>query len=315
MTNRQHFFIALTVLLFVAVAGFVVGCDSDETPTVTGPNGAAGNGNGSNNVRFGERDLEGEALGQRSISVSNSSARAYDADGDYIGMRPIVRLTNNHNTITFVTRFSYRDGRPGQDGRTFLSNNQYSLDPGETETVAKEDLGYRFSWEYETIIEAPRGHTLIEDYIACPMPENFYGYGVQFRSAPEQFGDGVACIKREPNLPEGTLSCRRRGLDFDGDYHNGRVNCCSPSSGGANTCDGMATKTDNRSDSGGGSDAGGAASRCTPAEKALEGWNGPSDSHWRFNCAAACLGGQNKTSNCDTLRRIGSDVVSACGWC
>ena len=42
MTTKKRFCLALTVLLFVAVTGFVIGCDSDDTPTVTPPSGGGG---------------------------------------------------------------------------------------------------------------------------------------------------------------------------------------------------------------------------------------------------------------------------------
>ena len=37
MTPRQRFIMAVTVISFLTVTGFVVGCDSDDTPTVTAP--------------------------------------------------------------------------------------------------------------------------------------------------------------------------------------------------------------------------------------------------------------------------------------
>ena len=40
MTAQRRFGIVLTVLILVAVAGFVGGCDSDDTPTVTPPRGS-----------------------------------------------------------------------------------------------------------------------------------------------------------------------------------------------------------------------------------------------------------------------------------
>lgn len=40
MTPRQRVFLAVTVLSFLIVTGLVIGCDSDDTPTVTAPSGA-----------------------------------------------------------------------------------------------------------------------------------------------------------------------------------------------------------------------------------------------------------------------------------
>ena len=42
MTPRRRFILAVTVLSFLTVTGFVVGCDSDDTPTVTAPSGGGG---------------------------------------------------------------------------------------------------------------------------------------------------------------------------------------------------------------------------------------------------------------------------------
>ena len=42
MTPKRRFIIAVTVLSFLTVTGFVVGCDSDDTPTVTAPSGGGG---------------------------------------------------------------------------------------------------------------------------------------------------------------------------------------------------------------------------------------------------------------------------------
>lgn len=50
MTTRQRILLAVTVLMVLTVTGFVIGCDSDDTPTVTAPSGGGsdpGSGGGS----------------------------------------------------------------------------------------------------------------------------------------------------------------------------------------------------------------------------------------------------------------------------
>ena len=48
MTPRQRFIMALTVISFLTVTGFVVGCDSDDTPTVTPPINNTSEADGNN---------------------------------------------------------------------------------------------------------------------------------------------------------------------------------------------------------------------------------------------------------------------------
>ena len=71
MTPRQGFLIAVTVLSFLTVTGLVIGCDSDDGPTVTAPSqqyGSIGFGHLSNgytwNFRYGrtESEARSEAL-------------------------------------------------------------------------------------------------------------------------------------------------------------------------------------------------------------------------------------------------------------
>ena len=44
MTPRHRVFLAVTVLSFLTVIGFVIGCDSDDGPKVTAPSGGSGSG-------------------------------------------------------------------------------------------------------------------------------------------------------------------------------------------------------------------------------------------------------------------------------
>lgn len=60
MTPRQRVLIAVTVLLFIAVTGFVIGCDSDDGPKVTAPsdNGGGGGGGGGGGATPSTQSVE-----------------------------------------------------------------------------------------------------------------------------------------------------------------------------------------------------------------------------------------------------------------
>lgn len=56
MTTKKRFYVALTVLMFVAVTGFVIGCDSDDGPKVTPPSGG---GSGTTPTRNTTAETQG----------------------------------------------------------------------------------------------------------------------------------------------------------------------------------------------------------------------------------------------------------------
>jgi len=46
------------------------------------------------------------------------------------------------------------------------------------------------------------------------------------------------------------------------------------------------------------------------------GWRGDLNDHFRFNCAAACFGGQDRTANCQILDRLPSGSMKhQCAYC
>ena len=90
MTNKKRFLMALTVVSFLTVTGFVIGCDSDDGPKMTAPapapsgdgengdgNGENGDGNGENGDGNGGPTASRESYegGQRCKSFSNSEIR------------------------------------------------------------------------------------------------------------------------------------------------------------------------------------------------------------------------------------------------
>ncbi len=88
MTNKKRFLMALTVVSFLTVTGFVIGCDSDDGPKVTAPapapsgggengDGENGDGNGENGDGNGGPTESRESLegGQRCSSSSNGEIR------------------------------------------------------------------------------------------------------------------------------------------------------------------------------------------------------------------------------------------------
>lgn len=95
MTPQRRFGIVLTVLILVAVAGFVVGCDSDDTPTVTPPSGSGTGTTPTRNMTAEQQGREGlkETDGGRSVSNTGEVALNvrfnYDAaaSGSGVGVR------------------------------------------------------------------------------------------------------------------------------------------------------------------------------------------------------------------------------------
>ena len=76
MTPRQRFFLAVTVLSFLTVTGVVIGCDSDDGPTVTAPNGGNGGTTPTRNMTAEQQGREGleETDGGRAISNTGEVA-------------------------------------------------------------------------------------------------------------------------------------------------------------------------------------------------------------------------------------------------
>ena len=78
MTPRHRFILAVTVLMFLTVTGFVIGCDSDDTPTVTAPSGGSGSGgSGSGGSGSGgpTRSVESETQGRACQMLTNDEIR------------------------------------------------------------------------------------------------------------------------------------------------------------------------------------------------------------------------------------------------
>ena len=76
MTPRQRFFLAVTVLSFLTVTGVVIGCDSDDGPTVTAPNSGNGGTTPTRNMTAEQQGREGleETDGGRAISNTGEVA-------------------------------------------------------------------------------------------------------------------------------------------------------------------------------------------------------------------------------------------------
>ena len=73
MTPRHRFILAVTVLMFLTVTGFVIGCDSDDTPTVTAP--SDGSGSGGSGSGGPTRSVESETQGQACQMLTNDEIR------------------------------------------------------------------------------------------------------------------------------------------------------------------------------------------------------------------------------------------------
>ena len=96
ITPRHRVFLAVTVLMVLTVAGVVIGCDSDDTPTVTPPSGG-GNGTPTRNMTAEQQGRDGleETDGGRAISNTGEVAlnvrfnynRAASGSGSGAGIR------------------------------------------------------------------------------------------------------------------------------------------------------------------------------------------------------------------------------------
>ena len=89
MTNKKRFLMSLTVVSFLTVTGFVIGCDSDDGPKVTPPapsgggepsggeNGDGENGDGENDDGENGDGENGDGENDDEIALPGSSSIAY----------------------------------------------------------------------------------------------------------------------------------------------------------------------------------------------------------------------------------------------
>ena len=85
MTPRQRFFIAVTVLSFLTVTGVVIGCDSDDGPTVTAPNGGNGGTTPTRNMTAEQQGREGLEETDGGRAISNTGEVALNVRFNYNG--------------------------------------------------------------------------------------------------------------------------------------------------------------------------------------------------------------------------------------
>ena len=82
MTKGRRFILAVTVLSFL-VTGFVVGCDSDDTPTVTPPSGGSGGTTPTRNMTAEEQGRDGLEETDNGSMVRNKGTVALNVRFNY----------------------------------------------------------------------------------------------------------------------------------------------------------------------------------------------------------------------------------------
>lgn len=83
MTPRQRFFLAVTVLSFLTVTGVVIGCDSDDGPTVTAPNGGNGGTTPTRNMTAEQQGRDGLEETENGTMIRNKGDVALNVRFNY----------------------------------------------------------------------------------------------------------------------------------------------------------------------------------------------------------------------------------------
>ena len=83
MTPRQRVFLAVTVLMFLTVTGVVIGCDSDDTPTVTAPSGGSGSGTPTRNMTAEQQGRAGLEETENGTMIRNKGEVALNVRFNY----------------------------------------------------------------------------------------------------------------------------------------------------------------------------------------------------------------------------------------
>ena len=82
MTPRQRVFLAVTVLMVLTVIGLVIGCDSDDTPTVTAPSGG-GSGTPTRNMTAEQQGRDGLEETENGTMIRNKGEVALNVRFNY----------------------------------------------------------------------------------------------------------------------------------------------------------------------------------------------------------------------------------------
>ena len=83
MTPRQRVFLAVTVLMVLTVIGLVIGCDSDDTPTVTAPSGGSGSGTPTRNMTAEQQGKDGLEETENGTMIRNTGEVALNVRFNY----------------------------------------------------------------------------------------------------------------------------------------------------------------------------------------------------------------------------------------
>jgi len=83
MTPRHRVFLAVTVLIFLTVTGVVIGCDSDDTPTVTAPSGGSGSGTPTRNMTAEQQGRDGLEETDNGTMIRNKGTVALNVRFNY----------------------------------------------------------------------------------------------------------------------------------------------------------------------------------------------------------------------------------------
>ena len=83
MTPRHRVFLAVTVLSFLTVTGFVIGCDSDDGPKVTAPSGGSGSGTPTRNMTAEQQGRDGLEETENGTMIRNKGTVALNVRFNY----------------------------------------------------------------------------------------------------------------------------------------------------------------------------------------------------------------------------------------
>ena len=195
MTPRQRFFLAVTVLSFLTVTGFVIGCDSDDGPTVTAPNGGNGGTTPTRNMTAEQQGREGleETAGGRAIRNTGEVALnvRFNYNGAASGSGSGAGIRSTHTTARHY-RLDRGATMPSDPAQTGTAPTRFAC--GVPATARAN--GQCFDNDRSEIQSAPTSYTSA----APPFDLSFEGFGFPGQKASscvvqETAGDGKQSLR------------------------------------------------------------------------------------------------------------------------